>query len=489
MYPEIPFEALTWPITQHAGVISKEVLRGLLEACSLCAGKNVNSALINDYLINAGILTANFRADSQQVDAWRDYQQILSELGLIFSTQISSEIILTPVAVAFIDGTISFEELLTLQLFKYQYPNGHKTQISPSLRNSFSEGAFEYESVAHLQAANGILIRPAVLIWTVLIQLYKFGYEPSVSVDEMQKYVVRCTKNTDAELCVAAIVAGRAGADSCEPLTRARRNMQDWMKLLGATPLFDIVQNKLRLSQYSVNHSRELEDMCATLCNPNSFWMPIGPNYKWDWFSFYGNIDLAIALIPQDADYIERNESDQYSEQDDDIFTVVGRNVDLQPFTEIERLDINTKRHNIVSEYDYRKSQNGRNLHDSMVNLIARQCVSNGAEVFSDPHTVDLFVKYMNYEYLIEVKSITPTNFVARLRYAIGQVHQYNFLLPKEGFVNRRLVVALTADVPPDSWSIPFITDYMSMDLLTLHSGRLKVCSNEEQTHHLFAQS
>ena len=213
------------------------------------------------------------------MDAWRDYQQILSELGLIFSTAVSNEVLLTPVSVAFIDGTISFEELLTLQLFKYQYPNGHKTQISPSLRNSFPEGAFDYESVTHMQALNGIQVRPAVLIWTVLMQLYQRGADPSVSDDAMHRYLVRATKNSDASACTSAIIASREGTFSCEPLSRARRNMQDWMKLLGATPLFNILNNSLCLSAYSIDNIDELWDMCQTLSNPETFWMPIGTTY------------------------------------------------------------------------------------------------------------------------------------------------------------------------------------------------------------------
>lgn len=486
MYPEIPYEGLTWPITQHAGVISKTVLRGLLEACSLCAGKSANSALINAYLTNNNILTANFRSDSQQEDAWRDYQQILSELGLIFSTQVSQEILLTPIAVAFIDETISFEELLTLQLFKYQYPNGHKTQISPSLRDSFQGRSFNYESVAHLQALNGIRIRPAVLIWSVLNQLYRTGHEPNVSVDEMQRYIVRCTKNSDAALCVSAIISSRAGTISYEPLTRARRNMQDWMKLLGATPLFDLVKNKLQLSKYSIDHADELVQICDALCNPDSFWAPNGPNYKWDWFAFFGNIDLSISFIPRESDDYVQTEPIHNIVLDQDI-DVPERSVKLQPFSEINYSDITTQKRSIVSEYDYRKSQKGWNLHDSMVNLIAQRCVANGASVFSDSHTVDLFAKYLGYEYIIEVKSITPSNFIARLRYAIGQVHQYNFLLPTDASVKRRLVVAFTADIPAYSWSIPFVTDYLSMDLLTLHSSQLKVCSNLKMSHRLFS--
>lgn len=488
MYPEIPYDGLTWPITQHAGVISESVLRGLLEACSLCAGKRANPTAINAYLVDNGILTANFRTDSQQVDAWRDYQQILSELGLIFSTAVSNEVLLTPVSVAFIDGTISFEELLTLQLFKYQYPNGHKTQISPSLRNSFPEGAFDYESVAHMQALNGIQVRPAVLIWTVLMQLYQRGADPSVSVDEMQRYLVRATKNSDASACTSAIIASREGTFSCEPLSRARRNMQDWMKLLGATPLFNILNNSLCLSAYSIDNIDELWDMCQTLSNSETFWMPIGTTYKWDWFAYYGNIDLSISLIPNVETNVDQNTTQQqFNFGEDDTQLPTGRNVNLQPFEEIQHSDVSGNRRRIVSEYDYRKSQKGRNLHDSMVNLIAQRCVANGASVFSDPRTVDLCARYSGYEYLIEVKSITPSNFIARLRYAIGQVHQYNYLLPRTYSENRRLVLAFTAEIPDDSWSIPFITEHMSMDLLTLHASNLKVCSNQELSHRLFA--
>ena len=257
---------------------------------------------------------------------------------------------------------------------------------------------------------------------------------------------------------------------------------------LSATPLFDIVQNKLQLSRYSIDNADELAGMCDALCHPSSFWAPVGPRYKWDWFAFYGNIDLSISLIPHETDTGIQAESDQIVPMDDDdTLSVTGRNVNLQPFSEIQHFDITAQRRSVVSEYDYRKSQKGRNLHDSMVNLIAQRCVANGASVFSDPKTVDLYAQYMDYEYLIEVKSITPSNFIARLRYAIGQVHQYNFLLPCDTSVKRRLAVAFTADVPSNSWSIPFITEYLSMDLLTLRSSRLKVCSNQELSHRLFA--
>ena len=132
MYPTVPYKGISWPITQHAGVLSKDVLLGLLNACVLCNGKTIDPKLINEYLVEHSILTANYRSDSHQVDAWRDYQQILSEFGFIYSTRISKVLRLTPVALALINGRLTYEEAITLQIMRYQYPNGHKSQLSPS---------------------------------------------------------------------------------------------------------------------------------------------------------------------------------------------------------------------------------------------------------------------------------------------------------------------------------------------------------------------
>lgn len=128
MYPEVPFDGISWPITQHAGVLSERSLDGLLRACLLCHGETVNPERINGYLVQNGILTANVRSDSNRIDAWRDYQQILSEFGLLYSTRISKVIRLTPVAMAYLNGNLTYGELITLQILRYQYPNGHKTQ-------------------------------------------------------------------------------------------------------------------------------------------------------------------------------------------------------------------------------------------------------------------------------------------------------------------------------------------------------------------------
>ncbi len=487
MYPDVPYQGLSWPITQHSGVISETIIRGLISACLMFDGREIDAQVINNYLVSNGLLTANFRADSGQVDAWRDYQQILSEFGLIYSTRVSRELRLTPVAIAFADGDISYQEMITLQILKYQYPNGHKSQLSPSLVDSY-EHDFTFGSFTELQASHNILVRPAVVIWQTLFGLFEKGETASLTIDELQRYVVRCLRNSDVPFCIDSIVSSRHSGYSLSALSRARRNMQDWVKLLNNTPLFttNSQMNAVLLSQYSIDHAAEIQEICEHLSDPSSFWIYTPTNYKIDWFAHYGRIDLGVNLIPQDSsDEIATHEleSDITELREPQVRPPYGtrnlpteaRDVELHSFSPIE-LNETGQHRQIVSIYDYRTSQNGRKLHDNMVNLIANRCVEKGAEVFYDSSTVDLYVKYNSNDYIVEVKSITPSNFIKRLRYAIGQVKQYDFLLPKNG--TRRLGLAFTASIPSDSWSIPFIKDHLDMDLLYMESSNLIVQSN-----------
>lgn len=497
MYPDVPYQGLSWPITQHAGVITETIIRGLISACLMFDGREVDDQVINNYLVSNSLLTANFRADSGQVDAWRDYQQILSEFGLIYSTRVSRKIILTPVAIAFADGDISYQELITLQILRYQYPNGHKSQLSPSLVDSY-EYNFTFNSYTELQASHSILVRPAVVVWQTLYGLFERGESDSVTVDELQRYVVRCLRNADVPYCINAIVDSRHSGYSLPALPRARRNMQDWVKLLNITPLFEANSrmNTLSLSQYSIEHAAEIQDICEHLSDPSSFWIYSPANYKMSWFAYYGSIDLGVNLIPK-----KRSGATVAPPEDDekDVLRYVSlagpthgkqqqlptdaRDVELQSFSPTTLNEIEQHRQ-IVSIYDYRKSQNGRKLHDNMVNLIAQKCVEKGAEFYYDSSTVDLYVKYEMNDYIVEVKSITPSNFIQRLRYAIGQVNQYDYLLPKTGA--RRLALAFTATIPSDSWSIPFIKDHLNMDLLYMESRTLVVQSNSSASLQLF---
>jgi hypothetical protein len=121
-----------------------------------------------------------------------------------------------------------------------------------------------------------------------------------------------------------------------------------------------------------------------------------------------------------------------------------------------------------------------------MVLLIAETCRAKGANVFEDPGSVDLLVEHRKREFIIEVKSVTPRNFIARLRYALGQVLQYDYLRSPESRLPRRKVVAFAARVPPTSWSIDFVNGYLDMDLLALETGALRVHSPSQASIQLF---
>lgn len=298
MYPNIPYEGLSWPITQHAGVLKAEVIDGLLNACRLCKGETIDANKINGYLVSNGILTANVRSDSNQVDAWRDYQQILSEFGLIYSTRISKVLILTPIAMAYLNKCLSYSELITLQLLRYQYPNGHKSQLSPSLVESYGEN-FNYASFTELQAHYNILIRPAVLIWKIIYKLWECGEQPTLSLDEMQSYAVRCTDMSHYLPCTESIIKSRHDSQQLQPLERARRNMSDWMKLLPQTLLFNVSGdgNTIALSAYSIKERKAVDYVCSRLSEPSSFWEFKEDSFKQDWFDFYGDYDNSIEYI------------------------------------------------------------------------------------------------------------------------------------------------------------------------------------------------
>lgn len=302
MYPNIPYAGLSWPITQHAGVLKAKVFDGLLNACLLCKGETVNAEKINGYLVNNGILTANVRSDSNQVDAWRDYQQILSEFGLIYSTRISKVLTFTPIAMAYLNDSLSYSELITLQLLRYQYPNGHKSQLSPSLVKSYGEN-FNYESFTELQAHYNIQLRPAVLIWKILYKLWESGELPVLSLDEMQRYAVRCTIMSDYLSCTESIIESRHDGQQLQMLTRARRNMADWMKLLSQTLHFNVSGdgNTIALSTYSIKERKAVDYVCNRLSDPSSFWEYKKSDYKQDWFNFYGNYDNNVEYILKES--------------------------------------------------------------------------------------------------------------------------------------------------------------------------------------------
>jgi hypothetical protein len=83
----LPYPGYSWSFNHHMGRVNSPEVFALLESAYRFRQASDYRALVNESLIAGGIFTPNIRADSGQVDAWRDYQQILPDLGLIYSTR------------------------------------------------------------------------------------------------------------------------------------------------------------------------------------------------------------------------------------------------------------------------------------------------------------------------------------------------------------------------------------------------------------------
>lgn len=490
-FPHLPYQGYTWPLTQHMGVINSGNLYPILWAADNFSEHDDPSLRINEYLIANNVFTANIRNDSGQPDAWRDYQQILSELGLIYSTEVSRQITLTPLGIAYLDKLITYSELMILQAFRYQYPNGHKIVISPSLRSDLDGSPLaNLRNLVELQQTTNISIRPAVLIWQVLRSLGDHSDQGFLTLDEIRNYIMRCTSHNDTEKCVAAILKSRSGREILPPLTgsRGRRNMQDWIKFLTKTPLFTIENRILRISYDGITDANNIDSICTVLSNTHTFWIPrtLDRDDRISWYSFFGSIDLRLELNSQfDTNSIELIES--FDDQDEEYTYSKIRSIALQHLSpdSLRGLKIAESRRSTTIDvtYDAEIADQQHRLHDRMVVLISSYFVALGADVYYDPKTVDILVELNDAEFLIEVKSATSKNINSKIRTAIGQILYYDYLRSNQSPKIRRKMIALTAKAPDDAWYIDFLNGHLDIDLITLDGQNIKVYSSSELTN------
>lgn len=480
------------------GVVTPTSLYNILWAAVTYANSRDPASEINQYIIANGLLTANIRTDSGQPDAWRDYQQILSELGLIFSTQVQRQITPTPLGLSFLDGAISFSELITYQALRYQYPNGHQIPIGPTNRTLLSRTRFaNVPNLVALQQASGVQLRPAVLVWQIFRALEAAGEKASLSLSEIERYLFRCSSHSDTPACAAALITARRGGVLSAPDlgSRERRNAQDWIKFLILTPLFEGSPGSaayVAMSAFGNENREDLDSMCDLLAQPAGFWFASDPAdfARREWYAYFGTLDLAIPLIPPSEtivlaeQYIGGQEGMEESQSDTE--SLVARQIELRQFQAIESKDGRHGSRSIESVYSADLAESAHRLHDAMVNLIASTCTARGANVFEDPATVDLLVQFRELEFLVEVKSVTPRNFISRLRYAIGQVLHYEYLRQFQSTTPRRCVLAVAAQVPPGTWCIDFVNNHLDFDFLSLQDNLLAVESRNAVANELF---
>lgn len=169
-----PYPGFSWSISHHIEpATNSRTMFELLQAAYVFANEDRYQDKITDQIISQGLLTANVREDAGKPQLWRDYQQVLPELGLIASTRFTDGIIVTPVGMMWLDGALGYSEMITTQCLKYQYPNGHKQGISTTQKNLLAEQRIPIPKTrTELDVMTGVLIKPAVLILRILVELH-----------------------------------------------------------------------------------------------------------------------------------------------------------------------------------------------------------------------------------------------------------------------------------------------------------------------------
>lgn len=189
--------------------------------------------LINQALLSNEIFTPNIRADSGQVDTWRDYQQLLPELGLIYSTRYTEQPCLTKLGLMYIDGAIGYSELFSTQSLAYQYPNGHKIDISPAVKQELRQANINIPpSRAEIDAEAGVLIKPGVLILQILLELHRQDDSPTLSTRECFFALVPTKRNTDWQEAYARLIKLRQQRTLPLISQGKLRPVQEWFRLL-----------------------------------------------------------------------------------------------------------------------------------------------------------------------------------------------------------------------------------------------------------------
>lgn len=491
----LPYPGHTWSLFQHAVGLRPDTLYGLLQCAAPFEGERRDfGPKITELMVRSNILTSNVRNDVP--DAWRDYQQLPAELGLIYSTKISHQTLyLTDLAHMYLAGEIGFSELIGIQALRYQYPNGQKSIIQARLRHALSSARVAApKTLTQLQAESGILLKPGLLVLRVLLGLYLDEQSNSLSVSECQAFLIPCRSNSEWAMAVADIIeCRRTGFNARAVYGHARRNVQDWFKFLACSDYFENNGGEeITLSAFALDHITELRELCDAQEDPSTFWVPTGYGIpqRLKWFDWFGTPPLDAQVLRPDPTSDPRYMASNYvAGIDEGLDEDVGaggqlginlRHIDLES---LERES--TMRQNLSVEELLESIQRGQQkrhakalLHDRIVKELAEMFIAQGATVESDPDSIDLFAAWPSGESaLFEVKTVTQRNFQNRLRSAVGQVQEYAYR--RETIYGQRSdrVVVISSDLDSNAWQWPFLTQYLEIGLICKAPDRYRAAA------------
>jgi hypothetical protein len=355
---------------------------------------------------------------------------------------------------------------MSIQALRYQYPNGLKT--------SFLES----------QQMTGVLIKPAILILKILLELIKIGKQPRITLNQCQNYLLPIIRNEDWPLALNKIL------ENPEPSTEinrhARRNIQDWFKFLSVTSIFELVQmhhnSYITLSEQSFNNIFIIEAIASYGEQIEDFWIPFENNTgtHLSWFSHFGHIPTEyFTLLEEDLsqDYINRNYFDAPDESDELIVNKV-RTISLAEIPIGGKAAINAvsyfqEEQKINSGYIKRIEKT--KLHDEMVNKLSNYFVSKGYSTYDDKQSVDLVVKSgRNDVSIFEVKTATLRNIYSRSRLAVGQVLEYSYRYKQDYGLTPQKNIVFNIDMEKQGWLKNYVNNHLDIGLVSVLGEDLK---------------
>jgi hypothetical protein len=487
-----PYPGFSWSMTQHVGPATKrEVMYELLQAAHIYANDPKHADRITARLVERKLLTPNIRQDAGRPQTWRDYQQVLAELGLIISTRFTDRVIITPAGLMWLDGILGYSELMTTQCLRYQYPNGHKQDISPTLRTELESQKISIPLTrTELDASFDVLIKPAVLILRILLQLMLAGdTHPRLSDEECLVALVPTKKNADWPGALDRLLCIRqTGVERGD--IRRLRHIQEWFRLLSLCDIFDLSRFGIGLSPVATQNSERLIQLCDYHENIESFW--IAPTddahgLALSWFDYYGNPDIESEwLVPEelkDLEYLKQNypggvEEPEEWEVAEKVVSWVPE-IKLHPFQEQPTLTL-WQKGEVDAERIARghlRRQRSTRLHQQIVELLAKKLQQKGYATSEDPLSVDLLAAKADSEAIIEVKTVTPRTISNRMRLGVGQLLEYRYRRQIQQGREPVGVLVVSSHTSFPNW----FTEYFEADI---HLGLISRISSEKFVAH-----
>lgn len=481
---KLPFPGYSWYFTQHAIGLEPKTLYGLLACAALAQGKADPGTVVNKLIVENKILTENIR--DGVVDAWRDYQQILVETGLIYSTKIQRALKLTTAGEMFLAGDVGFSELITTQALRYQYPNGQKSTIQSRLREELSSAKIAApDTVIELMLQNGVMIKPGLLILRILLEMHASSGAGNLTLDECGNFLVPLKTNQEWAKGLESILSARSkGIPVTLSDRNIRRNIQDWFKFLDKTDVFTVAHSTIKLTEYAITNSLSLSELCRQGQEPAAFWLPrtFNPVDKLSWFSYFGDLPFNMQLLmPSEEiteDYKEYNYVGGFEEDPDEqavnFGAIVPEVVLSTLITDGREKATSPKVVKSASADAWKRFREGilqrqakTTLHDSIVRDLAIKFSGQGADVYEDRDSFDLLVQWPNkVEGIFEVKTVNRRSLQQRIRLAVGQLEEYSYRRNSQVTTNHDKVIVLNTVIPEDAWQIDFLTKKLKIGLL-----------------------